>query len=233
MKTQNQNNPTMTIVRSGLRRPDWICRNVRQMVVLVRDESGSMSGQKATDASAASLDLVAELAQPSNKDGFLVSVVDFSTGSKVVHKLEKATVLNGKVTPLSVGLFSGSTNITAGLEDALKILGKLGIENQDGISYLRPVAILFSDGAHNEGPSPQNAANQLKQKADLVTAAFGSDADEALLRDLASTPQYFYRCKTGRELRSFLATVGATMTATMAAHTNATRALSTIQQQKY
>ena len=41
----------MTIVQSGLRRPNWICRNVQQNVVLVRDRSGSMLGQKAKDAS--------------------------------------------------------------------------------------------------------------------------------------------------------------------------------------
>ena len=109
MKTQNQSKSSMTIVHSGLRRPNWICRNVKQNVVSVRDGSGSMAGQKAKDASQASLDLVAELAQPSNKDGFNIAVVDFSARSKVVHKLEKATVLNGRVAPLSVGLFGGST----------------------------------------------------------------------------------------------------------------------------
>ncbi len=230
MKTQSQNQSSSTIVRSGLRRPNWICRNVKQNVVPVRDGSGSMAGQKAKDASEASLDLVAELAQPSNKDGFNIAVVDFSTRSKVVHKLEKATALNGRVAPLSVGLFGGSTNITAGLEDALNILEEAEIGRQEGVSYLRPVVILFTDGQHNEGPPPHDVANRLKQKADLVTVAFGSDADEGLMRDLASTPQHFYRCKTGRELRSFLAAVGATMTATMAAGANATIALTTIQQ---
>jgi hypothetical protein len=91
------------------------------------------------------------------------------------------------------------------------------------------VTIFFSDGQHNTGPGPKDVADQLKLKADLVTVAFGSDADEALLRSLASTPQHFYRCANGRELRQFLAAVGATMTATMAAGTNATRALTQIQ----
>ena len=122
MQTQNHNTKQMTTVRGGLRRPNWICRNVKQNVVFVRDKSGSMSGQKAKDASAASLDLAAELAEPTNKDGFNLGVVDFASDSKVVHDLEKATVLNGKVAALSVGLFGGSTNITAGLEDAYSLL---------------------------------------------------------------------------------------------------------------
>jgi uncharacterized protein YegL len=234
METQGAAQKT-TIVRSGLRRPNWICWNARQIVVLVRDKSGSMSGQKAQDASAASLDLVAELAQPVNKDGFLVGVVDFASRSQIVHDLARATELDGRVTPLSVGggllsLFGGgSTNITVGLEDAKGLLDKAERVGAEGVQYLRPVAILFSDGCHNTGPGPKDVADRLKQEADLVTVAFGSDADEALLRSLASSHQHFYRCANGRELRSFLAAVGATMTATMAAGTNATQALTTIR----
>jgi len=229
MNSQSQNTKPMTIVRSGLRRPNWICRNVKQNMILVRDQSGSMRGQKAKDASAASLDLVAELAEGTNKDGFNVAVVDFSSGSKIVHNIEKATVLNGKVASLSVGLFEGSTNITAGLEDAVSILETAERHNQEGVAYLRPVVIIFTDGCHNEGPDPHAVANRLKGIADLVTVAFGSDADEALMRSLASTPQHFHRCSTGRELRTFLAAVGATMTATMAAGANATPALTMIR----
>lgn len=231
MQTQNQNSKQMTIVRGGLRRPNWITRNSKQHVVFVRDKSGSMSGQKAKDASAASLDLAAELAEPANKDGFYLAVVDFASGSKVTHALEKATVLNGGVASLSVGLFGGgSTNITAGLEDALSLLEEADRHPEEGVHHLKPVVIVFTDGCHNDGPDPHDAANRLKSRADLVTVAFGSDADESLLRSLATSPQHFYRCSTGRELRSFLAAVGQTMTATMAAGTNATQALTTIQQ---
>lgn len=60
-------------------------------------------------------------------------------------------------------------------------------------------------------------------------AAFGEDADEELLRSLASTAAHFFRCSSGRELRQFLAAVGATVTGTMAAGVNATEALSVIQ----
>lgn len=230
MNTQSQNAKPMTIISTGVKRPDWVCRNVKQNVVLVRDRSGSMNGQKAADASAASLDLVAELAEPTNKDGFNVAVADFSGDSKIAHDLEKATSLNGKVKRLSVGTFGGSTNITAGLEDALSILENANKQSSQGVAHLRPVVIVFTDGCHNEGPEPYETAKRLKAIADLVTVAFGDDADEALMRSLASTPQHFYRCTTGRQLRAFLAAVGATMTATMAAGTNATQALKAVQQ---
>lgn len=230
MNTQNQKTMPMTIVRSGLKRPSWICRNVKQNVILLRDKSGSMEGQKAKDASAASIDLVGELAEASNKDGFNVAIVDFASKSEIIHSIEKATLLNANVSPLTVGFLSGSTNVTAGLEDAVSILEKAENQDQEGVVYLRPVVIVFTDGCHNEGPAPHKTADRLKSIADLVTVAFGSDADESLMRSLATTPQHFYRCSSGRELRSFLAAVGATMTATMASGSNATEALMTIQQ---
>jgi len=230
MKTKSENSKSMNIVRGGLRRPNWICRNVRQNVVIIRDKSSSMSGKKTKDASNACLDLVAELAEPTNKDGFYVGVVDFASNSKVVHDLVKATTLHGVVDSLSLGISGGSTNITAGLEDALSILEKAKKQNYENLTYLRPVGIIFTDGCHNKGPEPHKIANRLKSIADLVTVAFGSDADEGLMRSLATSPQHFYRCSTGRELRTFLAAVGATMTATLAVGKNATQALTTIQQ---
>ena len=229
MNTQNNDKKPMTILRSGVRRPDWVCRNVNQNVVLVRDRSGSMTGSKANDASAASLDLVAELADPCNKNGFNVAVVDFSGRSKIVHSLEKASALNCRVAPLSVGFFGGGTNITAGLEDAHSILEKANNSGQEGLTLLRPVVIVFTDGCHNAGPGPLDIGVRLKAIADIVTVAFGTDADEHLLREVASTPQHFYRCSSGRELRKFLAAFGATMSTTLAAGKNATQALSNIQ----
>src|SRR6185503_17328175 len=113
--------------------------------------------------------------------------------------------------------------ITAGIERATEIL-KAPKANQAGVAYLKPVVIAFTDGGHNQGPAPHDAANRLKTIADLVTVAFGDAADEALMGALATSTQHFYRCSNGRELRKFLAAVGATMTATMAAGANATQA---------
>ena len=230
MNTQSRYTKPMTIVHGSLRRPRWICRNTKQDVIFVRDKSGSMIGQKAEDASYAGLDLVAELAEPANKDGFNLAVVDFASRANIIHNLERATLLNGRVAPLSVSFSAIGTNITAGLEPALSILETASRQNQENVIHLRPVVIIFTDGCHNEGPDPQGVADCLKGIADLVTVAFGSDADETLMRSLASTPQHFYRCTTGRELRKFLAAVGATMTGTMAAGTNATQALRGIAQ---
>lgn len=219
----HQETPQFTT--SGLHRPAWISSQAGQRCVLVRDGSGSMKGKKAEDAREASEDLVAELALPTNKDGFEVGVIDFSNSARVANDLQKATELDGRVAPLRV---RGRTNVTAGLRRALSMVEASPLDPEK--SYLRPVVILFTDGCHNKGASPEKVAARLREKADLVTVAFGSDADEVLLTEIATSPQHFYRCKDGTELRAFLAAVGKTMTATMAAGEDPTDALTQVAQ---
>jgi len=222
---QNPTVSTISIV-SGLRRPTWICSGAKQVCILARDASGSMTGEKARDAEDASRDLVTELASPDNKDGFRCAVVDFSSDAQTGQTIEDASTLSGHMPSLSV---SGDTNITSALERAVNLLDEAERASGQTVTYLRPVVILFSDGCHNTGPDPRDVGNSLKQKADLVTVAFGTDADESMLLDLATSPQHFYRCRNGRDLRQFLAAVGKTMTRTLAAKTNATLALAQIR----
>lgn len=223
----NTNPNIKTQLTIGLRRPNWVCANSHQDAILVRDASGSMDGDKARDASDASLALVADLAGPANKDGFSVAIVDFGDDARVVHGLTKATALNGSVTTLNAN--SGSTNITAGLEKALDIIEKAAAAPTPGITHLRTIVILFSDGGHNTGPDPVTVAARLKGKADIVTVAYGKDADEDGLKALATSDQHFYRCSNGAQLRQFLASVGNTIQATRRAGVNATQALTQLQ----
>lgn len=218
---QTQQKP-MTIMPTGVRRPAWITAGAKQRAVLVRDRSGSMSGQKAQDASAASSDLIAELARPANRDGFEVAVIDFHGSADIIHDISPATALAGKVESIKAG---GGTDITSGLQAALEVIGRRGA---DGTTYLRPVVVVFSDG--NSG-GPEAVADKIKAIADVVTVAFGADANEPLLQKLASSPQHFYRCRNGAELRAFFAAVGATLTASLQRRESATRALSQIRLQ--
>lgn len=208
-------------------RPAWVCSNRRQGVTIVGDDSPSMTGQKARDATDAILALVGELAEPSNKDAFDVAVVSFDEMVQQVLGLRPATQARGELegTDLLRGRGSG-TNITAGLEEAERIVDNMLAREA---SQLRPVVLLFSDGAHNTGPQPDAVADRIKQKADLVTVAY-DEGDEALLRRLASTPQHFYKCRHGAELRAFMASVGETLTTTMARGMNATNALASMNQ---
>ena len=158
-----------------------------------------MTSEKARAASDAKLALIAELAKAGNKDGFEVAIVDFADSAALITPLTPATALATRPQPL-----------------------------EGGMHWLRPVTLLFTDGKHNRGPGPQSTADALEQLSDLVYVAFGNDADEAALYIIATSPQHVYRCTNGAELRSFLAAVGRTLSATMRTNTNATQALSVV-----
>ena len=226
MNGQSSNNNNGSPGVSGVGRPDWLNGTNEQAVVCVRDTSGSMAGEKASSASQAVDELGRELAQPANKDGFSVAIVDFASTARVVHPLAKATELAGKIKPIAA---RGGTNMREGLQLASKQLKNGKGKASQASRQLRPTVFIFSDGHHNVGESPDRVAKEIKQYADIVTIAFGNGADEALLKRIATSEQHFYRCKDGRELRIFLAVAGATLRHTLAAGTNATIALSQIQ----
>jgi len=186
-----------------------------------------MSGQKAIDASLACSQLVRELAKPCNKGGFFVSVIDFADTAKLKHDCIPAEDLVQNLKPISTG---GGTNITAALELAIQLCKKAQKGDDTNIQWLRPVVVLFSDGGHNIGSQPGPVAKELRRIADIVTIAYGSDADIGLLREIATSPQHHYKCNNGKDLRQFLAAVGETMTSTLASGVDATKALAHVQQ---
>jgi uncharacterized protein YegL len=203
-----------------------------QEVFLVRDCSLSMDDHgKARDATRACAELLEELAMPTNRDGFRVCVVDFSGIAKVRHPLEAASTLAKKIAPIQTGWKQAGTNIALGLKAVLdnREFKSTSQNLEDERIRLRPVVLLFTDGGHNQTPQPYDYAASIRRDADLVTVAFGRDADEEMLKRLATSPQHFYRCRSGKDLRRFLAQVGATLTQTLAARQNATKLLATLQ----
>lgn len=212
-----------TIVRSARRAVAQLVKYC-QLVVLCRDKSPSMCGNKDIQATRAGNELVGALAMPINKDGFHVGMVDFSGSARIVRSTEPATTFRSPdLIPGICGVFSSGTNITDGLAKAHEIV--LGFVAPADRVPLRPVVILFTDGGHNTGPDPEPKATELKMNADLVTVAFGDDAEEYRLRALATSPEHFCRCSNGEELRRFLAKLGTTMSGTLARGINATQAL--------
>jgi len=216
--------PTM-----GLRRPNWIAQGRQQDIGLVRDRSLSMMGQKAEDESIACCELVKEVGRPYNKDAFRVAVIDFSGTSDLVHDFEKASVLMGTMKKVRVDTKGTGTDIALGLMNTVILLDSSRdyLEN----TTMRPVVILLTDGLHNAYSDPLKIADHLKKKADLLTVAFGDDADEELLKEIASTPKHFYRCLSGKELRAFLGYVGTSLTTAMHTSQSCTETLSRLPQQ--
>ncbi len=217
-------------VKSKLTRPYWISQLCHQEAIGLLDASPSMEGQKAKEASEACSQLVCELAKPVNKEGFSVSIIEFYGKAQIVHDSVPAVDLVKTLEPIVTSNSKESTNITAGLELAKQLCLKEKNDQQSNIRWLRPVVVLFSDGDHNKGPEPGAIASELRKHADIVTVAYGSDANEKLLRELATSPQHFYRCNDGADLRQFFASVGQTMSDSLAAGTNSTNALAHIEQ---
>lgn len=207
-------------VTADMKRRNGVSANTKQLVIIDVDASPSMEGEKARHAQTACNELVAELGQAINKNGFIVMVIHFNHRAWVAHQWTSATKLAGCISALDI---DSSTNMTEALKLAVQ---ELQTHTRDaGITYLKPVVLFLTDGCFNVGGHPGAAGNELKAKADLVTVAFGTDADEGLLRELASTPQHFYRVNNGAELRNFMAQVGDTMTISMAQKRDATRPL--------
>jgi Mg-chelatase subunit ChlD len=218
-----------TIISSGLRRSQ-VTSHCHQRVVLILDCSGSMKeNNKARDASAATAGLCQELALPVNKAGFEVAVIHFSNRAQLIHPFEPAPALVSHLQPLRIGFFGGETNLTAGLELARELLETAAASPAPAaLRYVKPLAVVMSDGMHNHGPGPGPAAGKLKEIADVLAVAFGDDADQAMLEAIA-TEQLSVRCRSGADLRCYFAQIGRTLTVTRAAGTSATAALANPQ----
>ncbi|MBL8820129.1 MAG: VWA domain-containing protein [Planctomyces sp.] len=173
---------------------------LRQTGILVRDCSASMSGQKKLDAEAACADLLHILSTCANNSAFDLAVVDFSGHAAIVNAIQPVTAV--KLPPMQI---DSSTDIAAGL------LATESLLSQFGNDQIRPVILLFTDGCHNGTEDPRYVAERLKSRATIVTVAFGDDADESLLQELAMSPQHSYRCSDGYSLRCFFAEFGTTM----------------------
>lgn len=85
---------SQSFIIKSVKRPNWICSNVKQNIAILRDASCSMGDDgKAEEAYKAASDLIAELINPNNKDGFYATVIDFSTKAEVKHNLQKVSDL--------------------------------------------------------------------------------------------------------------------------------------------
>lgn len=196
------------IARKSL--PTGVASNVKQHILLLLDSSSSMAYlDKIDELNAAVPDFIAELANPANKGGFKVSIIEFDNSANLICSAEQAETLSAPVLQASNG-----TNFDAPINMAVKEIETfLNQPNLEGWHYLKPHVIFMSDGqAH---VSDKNI-NRLHELADITAVAYGSDADETTLSRIASNGQVHIVGTDGSQLRSFLAKVGRTMTETMA-----------------
>ncbi len=200
--------PELKISRP-LKIPTGVSSNSKQHVLLVRDRSTSMSGSKIDELNLASVALTQILADPQNKDGFLISIIDFDNGSERRCFAESVVGLS-----VPTAISQGGTNFNSALKESiLTIEEHTALPNPDGWVYLRPVALVLSDGQSDV--SDKNIQD-LQEIADVITIAYGSDANTSTLARIASDGQVHVVGTQGGELRKFLADVGQTLSQSLA-----------------
>jgi uncharacterized protein YegL len=165
-----------------------------------------MCGEKFGAAKAAVQDAIHLLADPQNRNAFVVSIVVFSDGAAVLTEPRDCADFD------SESVFarchpSGTTNIAVALDLARTTLSTAPTEQL----WLRPVGVLLSDGGHNATSSLSAAAMAFKSTADLVAVAYGSDANLAELRVTATSPDHAVQVASAQDLKRFFMTVAASV----------------------
>ncbi len=200
--------PTLKVSKP-VKIPTGVSSNAKQHVLLVRDNSGSMSGNKIDELNLASSGLIHELASPENKDGFLISVIEFSSGS--CREMFAQSAITATM-PLAQA--EGGTNFDSALLETISTIEELKAQpNPDGWRYLRPQVLFLSDG--QSSVSDKNIAD-IQEFADVTAIAYGSDANTDTLSRIASDGQIHIIGTNGGELRKFLAEVGRTLSQSLA-----------------
>jgi len=198
----------------------------RLHVIAARDKSVSMRFHgKAQESNQAHRELAQSLADEANRDGFFLSVIDFHDQAELVIPRMRASDALQQLKDLKTG--GNGTNYVA----ALRLASVEAARPHDAFEA-RPVVVVLGDGRHNGPGDPRVEARRLHSLVDVVVAvAFGSDADEDLLRNsIASDPRYFHRIEeSGAELRRFFRDLGRTLSYSLQTGAPAEASLSTIQ----
>jgi uncharacterized protein YegL len=181
-----------------------------ELGILVLDGSGSMgevglSGQsKGLEVQTAVRELVCRIQAGRKKNQIELAIVSFCN---LVNKdrLPPTPVLNcdptGNYNPLDG--HGGATAIGDALATAHQVAeAYLAQQNQ----YPRSVVIvLMTDGQQCHGSDPRQVAQQIKanNRIKIATCAFGKDADDSLMKELATSLDLYLHAYNVEQLRNF------------------------------
>lgn len=182
-------------------------------IVLVLDDSGSMSDKPAADLNQAVGGMISELQVISQgrKPWFRVSVIAFGSRPRVLAEFQSEQ----QIDVASVTTFNGSsggTDMAAALAEAADLLRR----NPGQATDFTPYVFLMSDGAPDDPASAEEAARQLKQlniaagTPRLITVGFGAVVD-ALMRRLASQSELYIKCRSSHDLTNLFPVIGSTV----------------------
>jgi hypothetical protein len=166
---------------------NWIILAAEQRFVLVIDRSGSMAGNKLTEAQFGA-DWWADSARIDDRLG-VVSFADVAStdfGLTPITSDADRTAAQGAIAGLAAG---GDTSIGGGLREALNnIVGA-------GTRAATQVIVLLTDGEHNSGEDPSTVLPDLVDNGVRVyTVGIGPSVNTSLLQSIATTTGgTFYR----------------------------------------
>lgn len=167
-------------------------------IVLVLDGSGSMAGDPNREMKKAARNLVQRLGLK-DSPATQIGVVQFNSAAKILCQLTnssgKASGCIGRVGAV------GGTNIGEGINAGLRVLqkGRQGASDPDSINE---IMVVLSDGEDNQGcGNVQAAAGRVKaQGILLITVCVGTSCDAQCMRQVASSPRYFFEARSASQL---------------------------------
>jgi Ca-activated chloride channel family protein len=165
--------------------------------MLVFDRSSSISGRKLEDAKLAAKTFVGQLALTQDRIG----VVTFAEEARLDLPLTNDQLAVEAV--IDVIVASDGTNIAAGIDTAYIELSSGG-HNPAAI----PVMLLLSDGRDNAGESVQASADLAKAHGiRIITIGLGRNANQELLRAMASSESDYYYTASSADLAAIYDTI--------------------------
>jgi uncharacterized protein YegL len=193
-----------------------------QVVTLIVDDSGSMEGSKAEQATAATQDMVLQMQsfdQGTATFRFLLNIAKFGSNTHPLALAQKPGEID--VGTLNFNGGSGETNMSTALEWAAQAL-RQALDRCRSLHYFKedespnPLCVFFSDG-ENTGPDVAQSANALKSIAfrggavDVIACGIGMQAkDFAVMQQIASQPDLAVNIDPER-LGNFIAEVEASV----------------------
>ena len=179
-------------------------------VMLVLDDSDSMSGQPSQDLNEALKEFIEALNTLSmaQKPYFKVSVISFGSNyHTIAEAVSEQDLDENQVASFQGG--SGSTNAAAGLDEAARILRK----NPGAATDFEPFVYFFSDGHPDSASEALKAADEIKNLSltsgtpTIVTLGFGN-VDDNFMRSLATDNELYKKMSSSEDFKVLLPNIG-------------------------